>query len=431
MTYKSIKNWQNLRRFLVMTGISLLVVLGIGGIFPATVPVATLAQPAKADDVVISWNTTAVAVTQQDAPLQARALGIVHGAVFDAVNSIDRRYTPYLVDTNSPGASKEAAVSSAAHTVLLNLYPAQQARLDKALSDSLSKIEDGNAKTDGINLGKEVAEKILEIRSKDGWDAKGEYKAEKAAGIWEPTPPGYVPAVFTQWRNLKPFTFLSPNQFTTPAPLAWNSEAYAKELNEVKNIGSKDSKTRTPDQTATAIFWTVNTPVIWNAAARSAAIARRNSTIDNARLFALVNFAISDAYVAGYSVKYKYNYWRPVTAIRNAEAAGIRGVITDANWESLIITPAHPDYISGHSVTSGAAEKVLQNFFSSDDLKFSFTYPAGGVTRSYSSFSQLSNENVDARVWGGVHTRNADVQGTNLGYQVADYAFRNYLKPIK
>ncbi|MEE3717675.1 vanadium-dependent haloperoxidase [Tumidithrix elongata RA019] len=422
------QSWLAIRRFVLFAFAALFVVVAIPGLLPKSWSSTSqsFAQSTSRGDAVTAWNAIAVTTTQGPANPQARALGIVHAAVFDAVNAIDRRYTPYLVDTKAPGASAEAATAAAAHSILVKLYPAQQAALDKSLSDSLAKIADGKAKKDGLRVGKEVAEKVFAIRDKDGWNTKVDYKPGTEPGAWQPTPPANAAAVYPNWPTLTPFSFKSTDQFTTPPPPALDSPEYIKSLSEVQNIGGKNSKIRTADQTAAAIFWTVNTPVIWNAAARSAAIVKGNTLIENARLFALLNFAISDAYVAGYAVKYKYNLWRPITAIR----AGSPGIPADPKWEPLLITPAHPDYISGHSVTSGAAERVLTKFFGSDDVKFNLTFPANAVTRYYTSYSQLVQENENARVWGGLHTRIADVQGTALGRQVGDYTIQNYLKPL-
>lgn len=432
--YKVKANWRTISQFISFGLVSLLVVLGVPNLLSNSGKISSLdsLQAANIADAVIDWNNTAIATTQGiTAPLQVRALSITHAAIFDAVNAIDRRYNPYAIDTTAPvGTSADAAVASAGYTVLTKLYPAQKENLDKALQASLKKIPDGRAENDGVKLGKEVAEKILAIRSKDGWDAKVDYKPATGASAWQPTPPAYAPAALPQFSNITPFTFQNKDQFQVPAPLAVTSAEYAKDINEVKAIGGRNSKVRSADQTAVAIFWTINTPVLWNAAARSAAIAKGNSLTENARLFALLNFAITDAYIAGYGVKYKYNFLRPVTAIRNADALGNPAITAAPNWEPLIITPAHPDYISGHSVTSGAAEKILQKFFNSDDVKLSFTFPAGAVTRYYSSFSQISKENENARVWGGIHTRTADVQGTKLGYQIAENAFNSNLKPL-
>ncbi len=424
-----------IKRFFLFILASLLVVLATPSLFHNSAP--TLAETAKAAsaDVVTDWNVTALNITQAagvNALYQFRALAITHAAIFDAVNAIDRRYTTYAVNAKAPaGASLEAAAAAAGHGVLLRLYPAQQASLEAALAASLAKVPEGQSKADGIEVGREVAEKLVALRSKDGADAKVDYQPGTGPGVWQPTPPAFAPAIVPHWGKVSLFTSKSVNQFKVPPPLALNSEAYIKDLIEVKSVGAKNSTVRTADQTAAAIFWTLPTPVIWNAAAQAAATAKGNSITDNARLFALLNMVGSDAYVAGYAVKYKYNLWRPVTAIRNADAIGNPALSAEPNWEPLIITPPHPDYISGHCVTSDAAKRVLQSFFGSDEVKLSLTFPPNiGVTRSYTSFSQIAKEVGDARVWGGIHTRTADVQGGVLGDLIADYALQNVLRPI-
>jgi hypothetical protein len=317
-------------------------------------------------------------------------------------------------------------------STLKRLYPTQQTTLDAALSASLAKIADGQAKTDGINVGKEVAEKLVALRSTDGADKKGEYKADKTPGVWQPTPPAFAPALLPHWGTVTPFVIKSANQFKIPEPLSLNSAAYAKDLNEVKLLGARNSTARTADQTAAAIWSPIPPAVIWNATARAAATAKGNSLIENARLFALLNIAGVDAYIAGYEVKYKYKLWRPVTAIREASAIDNPAITPDPNWEPLIVTPAHPDYISGHCVTAAAEERVLSDFFGNDAVKVNITFPANvGVTRSFNSFSQISKELGEARIWGGVHTRYADTQGDALGKQVGDYVFKNALQPLK
>ena len=367
------------------------------------------------------------------APQQNRGLAIVHAAIFDAVNAIDRRYTPYAVDVKAPaGASIAAAAAAAGHGALIRLYPAQKAVFDAALTASLAKIAEGQPKVDGITVGQAVAENLVALRSQDGADQKADYVADQRPGIWQPTPPAFAPALLPHWSAVKPFIIKRADQFKVADPLPLNSEAYVKELNEVKRMGGRHSSARTADQTAAASWSPVPPAVLWNAAARAAATAKGNSLLENARLFALLNLAGVDAYIAGYDVKYKHKLWRPVTAIRNAAAIGNPALTPDPNWEPLIVTPPHPDYISGHCVTAGAAERVLQSFFGSDAVNVSIIFPANvGVTRSFTSFSQIAQELGDARIWGGVHTRTADVQGDVLGKQVGDYVFNNALRPLK
>jgi PAP2 superfamily len=394
------------------------------------------APPNLPTNAVLDWNSTALAVTQAaaaPAPQQYRTLAIAHAAIFDAVNAIEHRYTPYAVDIKAPaGTPAEVAAAAAGHEVLVRLYPAQQSTLDAALSASLAKVPEGRSKADGIRIGKEVAQKLLVLRSQDGADRKPDYKVEPKVGVWQPTLPGFSPPLLPHWGTVTPFALKGLDQFQAPEPLPLQSAAYIEELNEVKRLGGRNSSARTADQTAAALFSPIAPAVLWNTTARAAATEKRLNLLENARLFALLNISGVDAYIAGYDVKYKYKLWRPVTAIRNADALTNPALTADPSWEPLIVTPAHPDYISGHCVSAGAEQRILQNFFGSDAVKINIIFPANvGVTRTFTSFSQICKELEDARVWGGVHTRTADLRGTILGQQVGNDVFANILLPSK
>jgi hypothetical protein len=403
---------------------------------PFSIAQAQQTKAASPSNAVLDWNKTAqtvVLAASAPAPQQYRSLAITHGAIFDAVNAIDRRYTPYAVDVKAPsGTSQEAAAASAGYYALLSLYPGQKVILDAAWKTSLDKIPEGESREEGIKLGKSVAEKLVALRSDDGADKKIDFKADKAVGVWQPTPPLFLPALLPHWSSVRPFVIKSANQFPIAAPLALDSDAYAKELNEVKRLGGRYSNERTPEQTAAGIFSAISPVVLWNTTAQAASTAKGLSLVDNARLFALLNLAGVDAYIAGYDVKYKYKLWRPVVAIPEAAKLGNPIITPDPQWESLIVTPNHPDYISGHTVTAGSGDRILNNFFGSDAVKVNIIFPANaGITRTYTGFSQISNELIESRIWAGVHTRTADVQGSVLGKQVGDYVFQNALRPLK
>jgi hypothetical protein len=220
------------------------------------------------------------------------------------------------------------------------------------------------------------------------------------------------------------------NQFPLEGPPALTSAEFAKDFGEVKSLGAKNTTMRTRDQTDAARFWTISGVVTDNVAAQHVAAQRGNSISENARLFALLNMAGADAYIACWEAKYRYNFWRPVTAIRNADSAGNAALAADPNWEPLLPTPAHPEYPSGHAIYSGATERVLQEFFG-DKVNVSLTNPAVKITRTYQSFSQMGKEVVDARVWGGIHYRTSDVQAAELGRKVAEYGIQNVLRPVE
>jgi hypothetical protein len=397
---------------------------------------AAITTPTAAySDMITDWNEIAIQTFPSTVlgPTQARFLGIVHAAIYDAVNAIDSKHQVYAIDIKAPpGASMEAAAATAAHDTLIKLFPVQQSALDAALAESLSKIPDGPAKRDGITVGKESAEKTVAAHANDGATAKVPYTPGTSPDSWQSTPPTMAPAALTQWGTVIPFMLKSGDQITVPGPFPVTSSAYAKDVNEVKSVGAADSKTRTSEQTAVAIFWTTTTSTPWNAVARAAAKAHNNSLAENARLFALLNMITSDSQVACWCCKYKYNFLRPITAIHNADRLGNSAIKSDSNWESLLCTPAHPDYPAGHCAFSASAAKVLQDFFGSDEVTADVMYPPiFGMTRHWHSFSEISNETNNARVWGGIHTRHACTDAAELGRQVAEYCLANYMKPVK
>jgi PAP2 superfamily len=384
-------------------------------------------------DVVTDWNMTAIRAGQaagQPNPRLSRNMAMVHAAIYDAINAIDRRHTAYAVDiTAKPGASIDAAATAAAYGVLIKLYWSQTAAFDVALEASLAAIPDGPARADGVALGQEVAEKLMALRQDDRSNATVSYTPKSEPGAYQLTPPAFAPAVLPHWGGVTPFLLKSADQFTLVGPPALTSAEFANELNEVKTLGAKHSSARTRDQTDAARFWTVSGIVTDNEVARQLSMHKGLSVVENARLFALLNMAGAEAYIACWHAKYRYHYWRPVTAIRNADSAGNSGMTADPAWEPLLPTPPHPEYPSGHACFAGATERVLQEFFA-DKASFTLTDPTVKVTRTYHSLSQMGQELEDARVWGGIHYRTAVAHGSDLGHHVADYALKNHMRPL-
>jgi hypothetical protein len=298
-----------------------------------------------------------------------------------------------------------------------------------ALENSLVAIPDGPAKTDGIAVGMEVAEKLMALRKDDRSNATVTYTSKSGPGVYQLTPPAFASVSLPHWHGVAPFLLKSADQFPLAGPPALNSAEFARDLNEVKALGARHSSTRTRDQTDAARFWTASGIVTDNEVARQLSTHKGLNLVENARLFALLNMAGADAYIACWHAKYRYNFWRPVTAIRNADSAGNRRITADSAWEPLLVTPPHPEYPSGHSCYGGATERVLQEFFG-DMASFSLTDPAVNVTRTYQSLSQMGRELEDARVWGGIHYRTAVTHGSELGHHVADYALKNHLRPL-
>ena len=390
-------------------------------------------------DVVTEWNEVAISAAVAaglNAPRHTRLFAMTHAAIHDALNAIDRRYTPYALGMQAdPNASPEAAVAAAAHDVLVHEIPAQQASLDAKYAASLAGIPDGAPKTDGIAVGQAAAAAILALRSADGSTAVVPYAPGSGPGVWQPTPPAFLPAVLPGWGQVTPFALRSGSQFRPDRPEYFDltSEEYTRDFNELKSIGDVNSITRTAEQSEIAKFWYENAALGWNRIARTVSAQRGLDPWENARLFGLLNFAMADGFIASFDTKYVYNFWRPVTAIRAAETDGNPETLADPAWTSFLVTPAIPDYTSTHSVLGAAAAEVMAGVFGDDEISFTTTSgnPFPGITRSFTSFSQAAQENADSRVYAGIHFRTACRDGIRQGRKVGRFAFNHFLKPVK
>jgi len=382
-------------------------------------------------DMIADWNEKAVNAGNTarvgNFPT-ARAITMVHLAMFEALNSIEQRYSPYRARVSAdPNASKEAAAASAAHAVLVRVYPEQAAELDKALEASLSAITDGAPKTQGIKIGQQAGAMILAERSNDGSDAPNNYRPFTVAGKYVPT---VLPIGWTVM-GVKPFSLKSGNQLRPPAPYSLKSAQWAKDFNEVKTMGAKTGSERNAEQTDIARFWELTGPATYNPVVRQLSAAKGLDILDNARLFALFSMATADASIAIFDAKYAYNFWRPVTAIRNADMDGNNATERDPNWEPMITTPMHPEYPCAHCISQGSAASVLEAFFGDAVLTFTMTSTtAPGVTRTFSRLSDYVTEVVNARVYDGVHYRTSGEVGAAMGRKNGQYAVQNYLRPI-
>jgi hypothetical protein len=386
-------------------------------------------------DVVTDWNVIALNATASppNSILQSRVLAIVHGAIYDAVRAVEQKGAAYAVDLKAPpGTSVDVAVATAAHGALVRLAPAQRPMLDGALGSALAKVADGPAKADAIDVGRQVADKTVALRGNDQATASATFTPKPGARLYQLTPPHSMPAILPHWGTVTPFIVSGNAGFPWKGPPAVTSAEFAREFEEVRSLGARNSTSRTADQTATAVFWTVQTAVPWHAAARAASTARGLSVADNARLFAILSMATADSQVVAFAEKYKNPHWRPITAIRAAAGLGNPALKADPDWEPLLGTPPHPEYPSAHAVFSGAAEAVLTTFFDSDAVQVSVTFPpVFGVTRTYSRFSQISEEVDNARVWGGIHFRSADRDGTAVGRRIGEMALRGFPQPAQ
>ena len=369
-------------------------------------------------------------------PAAARNMAIVHAAVYDAVNSLDRRYEPYLVARNGPKrASAKAAAAAAAHKALEALYPAQKDMFDAALDASLADVPNEPAQNKGVALGRAVAKAVLKARRDDGASATVDYTVGTDVGDWQPTPPAFAPALLPQWPSVDPFALDSGSQFRPPAPPPLTGAAFTAAFVQVKSLGSATSAVRTAEQTEIARFWadgagTATPPGHWNEIAQSVASGEGNSLAENARLFALLNFALADAGISSWDAKYLYNYFRPVTAIRVADRDGNEATEADPAWTPLIPTPPFPSYTSGHSTFSAAAATVLAGFFGTDAVAFttgSDGLPA--VTRSFTSLWSAAEEAGMSRIYGGMHWSFDNTEGLAGGRSVGRLVVDTLLRP--
>jgi membrane-associated phospholipid phosphatase len=410
----------------------------VAGLSKPLVPLFLLAValPLRAD-VVTDWNQTALNAIKADKttpPQASRNLAILHIAIYDAVNGVNRTHQPYLVRKKShPQASADAAAAAAGHVALVALYPAQQALFDARYATLIGAIPAGKGRNYGIAWGEQVANEILQARANDGSTNVVIYTPGVGPGLWQQTLPAFAPALLPQWPNVTPFAMTEGAQFRPPPPPALSSGPYAFDLNLTKSLGSATSATRTPDQTAIARFWgdgagTVTPPGHWNVIAQDIAAQLGNTMPQNARLFALLNIAEADAAICSWDAKYAYNYWRPVTAIRAADTDGNPATDPDPTWTPLLGTPPFPEYTSGHSTFSGAAATVLARFFGNDQIAFTTaSEDLPGVTRSFSSFWDAAYEAGLSRIFGGIHYMAANVQGLSCGTQIGTLVADNLL----
>jgi hypothetical protein len=396
-------------------------------------------QPLVQEDVVLQWNRvlmeTVLTPGQHPATImQVRSYAMMHAAIFDAVNSVDGGHTPYLTDVpGSQNASIEAAAAQAAHDVLAALYPTRLAVFDAVLATSLQGIDEYRAQQ-GIRVGQIVAERMLATRSNDGWTVTPpSFTLPATPGNWQPT--SSSGATFTHYPSVMPFAITSAYQFAPKPPPALTSAQYAADLNEVKEIGSASSATRTADQTQVAQLWAnVNTPtnflLVWNNVARTVSDARSLTTVEKARLFALTNIALHDALQTTFASKFQHGMWRPVTAIRRADEDSNAATTADPTWTSLIAAPPYPSYAGNMAAIGTSQATILALFFGRDDIAFQHTWAgAGGATRLYAGFNAMADEQERARVYGGIHFTFDNVAGQSVGRNVANYVFSNLMRP--
>jgi hypothetical protein len=409
-----------------------------GAAFTAPLVGAPVSTPRSTDDPVVQWNRNLLAIVRTPGAQPAtihptRSFAMLHAAIYDAVNAIDQTHRPYAVRFSgaSGQASQPAAADAAAHDVLVALYPQFTSALDATLQQSLTLVQDGVAKTEGIRIGQAVAQAILALRINDGANqAPLPYLFGTAPGDYQSTPPNFPKQPqFTHWRNVTPFVLKEANQFRPGQPPALTSDRYSDDLNEVQSLGVVGGTAATPDEALTGRFWNGAIQNYWNEIAQTASLDRQLTTAQNARLFALLNLSFADGVIAFYDAKYTYNRWRPVTAIRAAGTDHNPDTTPDANWLPEVgNTTADPAYPGAHAVISAAGATVLIAVLQRDHLDFTVTSEVlTGLERSFASFSAAADEATQSRIFAGVHFRNDLTSGHRLGRDVADFVLDHFL----
>jgi hypothetical protein len=396
------------------------------------------ASAAQAVNPVIEWNRTLLVIVrtpgaQPSTIHSTRSFAMLHAAIFDAVNNIDRDFEPYAVRHPhvSRRASAQAAADQAAHDVLISLYPAFVMALDSELQQDLAQIPYGRDKTDGIEEGQDVAAAILALRNNDGSAAiLPPFVPKNQPGSYQLTPPNFAPADFIQWPRVTPFALERADEFRPGPPPQLTSDEYTQSFNEVKSLGLVTSATRTADQTQIGQFWNGNIQDFWNEIAQTAALAHHLDLDQSARLFALLNISLADTTIAFFDTKYTYDLWRPVTAIQLASTDNNPQTDQDPTWIPLTTkTAPDPSYPGAHSAISAAAAEVLRLSLG-DPISFDVTSESlAATTRHFTSFSDAAEEAGLSRIYAGQHFRFDHLAGKHLGRQVAKLVLSTILQP--
>jgi hypothetical protein len=390
----------------------------------AVAAAAWLTAPMAWADVVTDWNTKAndiVAAAKLPPHPSYRTLAIVQAAVYEAVNAITKRYPPGRVTLEAaPGASVEAAVAEANRVMLSKLVPAQQDAVDRAYRAALATIPAGRAKTAGLAVGEKAADAILALRADDGVTAPESYRPRTSPGIYVPTA---IPA-FPQWPQRKPWVMASADQFRPGPPPSLASERWARDYNEIKAIGARNSPRRSAEQTDIARFWEATGPAIYFPVVRSVAGAPGRELTQNARLLATAGVAMDDALIAVMDAKYHYQFWRPITAIRNGDSDGNDATEREQSWTPLIDTPMHPEYPCAHCIISGSVGAVLRAEIGKGRVPTLTTtsVTAKGAARSWTKIEDFEQEVANARIYDGVHYRTSTEVGTDMGRKIGELA---------
>ena len=405
-------------------------IVAIGGWIALGVPAPVFAN------VITDWDEKAEAAVAPMAglggttPYKAqRMMAMVHAAMFDAVNSIDRRYRPYLVQLPAnPTTSREAAAAAAAAAILSTIDAKTANDMKEMLASYLASIPDGAAKSDGIKLGEAAAAKVLEARANDGSDAPDAYRPRTTPGVYIPT----AITINSMWPDMKPFALASGAQFRPKPPVALESEEWASDYNELKDYGGQNSAKRSAQQTETARFWLIGAPAAYHPFVRQLITAKQMSVVDSARFMAFVALGLNDAFIAVLDAKYHYNFWRPITAIRNGDIDGNPATEREATWQPIAPTPMHPEYPCAHCILSGTVAGVIKTVLGGENIaELAMTSTtAPGVTHRWANLTAFTEEVANARIWAGFHYRNSTRVGTDMGLRIGEYVVNNVMQAM-
>ncbi len=384
-------------------------------------------------DVITDWTQTAIdvmkAVNVVGNPF-TRTLAMVHVSMSDSINAVQDRYTRFTPDiAPDPSASVEAAAAAAAREILMRQYPGQKARIETTYAAMLEAVPDGPARAAGIALGEKVAGAVFADRQNDATNAPDTYRPLTRPGAWVPT----TPPLFSQYATAKPWGMKAANQFRPAPPPKLSSALYARDYNEVKDLGALKSVKRSDAQSDAVRFWTQgNFFVAWYQAAGQISGRKQLALADNARLFTLLSMGIANCYILDWDAKFTYQFWRPLTAIRNGDQDGNEATERDAGWLPLNATPMHPEYPSQAGINSGTARRILESVFGAGPEGFTITDAGDArLQRRFDSLARMADEHKEVRVWGGIHFRNSLDVGDAMGRKLADYLLANYMKPTR
>ena len=384
-------------------------------------------------DVITDWTQTAIdvmkAVNVAGNPW-TRSMAILHVSMSDSVNAVENRYTGFTPGIAAdPNASAEAAAAAAAREILMRQYPGQKARIDAAFAATLERVPDSPARAAGIALGEKVAASVFADRQNDDTNVPDTYRPLTRPGVWVPT----TPPLFSQYATARPWGMKAANQFRPGPPPKLSSTLYARDYNETKEFGGLKSVKRTDAQSDAVRFWAQgNLFAAWYQAAAQISARRGLGLAENARLFGLLSMGIANCYILDWDAKFHYQFWRPLTAIRNGDQDGNDATERDAGWLPLNATPMHPEYPSQAGINAGTARSILESVFGTGPESFTITDAGDArLQRRFDSLAQMAEEHKEVRIWGGIHFRNSLEVGESMGRKLADHLLANYLKPTR